>query len=97
MRLVCLLGIPQSMAGLWRQEHAKKQGFPRHAEKGGGSEQEGVRSLQVSPGGRDEVVRGWYNPVTKSAALNSNKLVTFSGGVTLSTWFNLSAPQFPLL
>lgn len=47
MRLVCLgltpgylFGIPQLVAGLWRQEHAKKQGSPGHAEEGGGRKRE---------------------------------------------------------
>lgn len=60
-----------------------------------------VTSLQVSGGGGgeggDEVVQGWHSQVTKRAALNSNKLVTFSGCMTLSTWLDRSAPQFPHL
>lgn len=50
MRLVCLLGIPQSMAGLWRQEHAKKQGFPGHAEKGEGGNKRGLGACRCRLG-----------------------------------------------
>ena len=34
MPLGCVLGIPQPLAGLWPQEHAKQQGSPGHAEGG---------------------------------------------------------------
>ena len=104
MRLGCLglttvspLWILQPVARLWRQEHAKSQRSPGHAE-GGGGEGTGARlgacrCLRGKGRGR----RDWHCQVTNSAVLDSDKLVTLSGCVTLSTELDRSAAQFPHL
>lgn len=76
-------------------EEAEIPGARRGRAEGG--HRSDVTSLQVSAGGGDEVAQGRHSQVTKRAALNSNKLVTFSGCMTLSAWLDRSAPQFPRL
>lgn len=104
MRLGCLglttvspLWIPQPVTRLWRQEHAKNQRSPGHAEGGGG---EGTRArLGVCRclRGKGRGRRDRQSQETNSAVLDSDKLVTLSGCVTLSTELDRSAAQFPHL
>lgn len=75
----------------------RSSGDPRgtRREEGGGNA--AGSGAAGAAGGGDEVVRGCRGQGTQSAVLDSDKLVTSSGWVTLSTCLDSPAPRFPHL